>query len=659
MFTRIRRKPAIKFLMGVMVFGWTLIFHLPLIYAQVTSSDVSPMRNDLATPLGEKSDKSSDRENLKRDILSESLYSASVLQRVNRKNVDALRTLQRAYRAQANPAILREILLLTNRLRLKNEFVRYAEFAGGNGLVDQKLILNAALALTDERKYESAISFYQRWLDVGVMPPTNLYLRLLIQIEVGRLRYLTNQIELAARDFDQVLNQLDLVSPDQRQQLLRNSSTTYRMMGRAFLGRGSIERAEQLFRRANVDASLAIRLQDEASVAFAKSDWKTAEQKIIQSISKENNNSESYNLLQKILKAKFQDESAAKQAMVEQLALIRKRFNTGKVLDEQLVELYTDLRQASSATEILLDQRNGTIYRDVANRKLLDLAIQEKDAARFLECLMIEVDEHENLLAIRRSLRDAADDKGFYERFQQFLGESKLTTAGGFATELFFMYAPSGDRTLNQEVLEQYLQELGSSQKKRKAASCFALEAFANKRYRLAVIGIQKCRQFNRDQDDQVIDVRRQLENILGLIVSHTFLGEFDKARREILFAAKLQASTASVSQLHAWLDLQEGKYLGAIEKYSLFLATNDKPGIPKSLFQLIERARLELALTLVLTDRDDLAVEIIQQAFDSNPLGPDRSSFDRNNRRYASVFKQFDSLIEKVEMGRSELSIE
>ena len=148
MFTRIRRKPAIKFLMGVMVFGWTLIFHLPLIYAQVTSSDVSPMRNDLATPLGEKSDKSSDRENLKRDILSESLYSASVLQRVNRKNVDALRTLQRAYRAQANPAILREILLLTNRLRLKNEFVRYAEFAGGNGLVDQKLILNAALALS-------------------------------------------------------------------------------------------------------------------------------------------------------------------------------------------------------------------------------------------------------------------------------------------------------------------------------------------------------------------------------------------------------------------------------------------------------------------------------------------------------------------------------
>lgn len=645
--------------MGVTIFGWMLVFPVSPICAQVILSDAAPMRDDLAMPLGEKSAQSSDRENLKRHILADSLYFASVLQGLNRKNLDALRTLQRSYRVQPNPGLLKEILLLTNRLRLKNEFVRYAEFAGGNGLVDQKLILNAALALTDERKYESATSFYQRWLDVGAMPPTNLYLRLLIQIEVGRLRYLTNRFELAARDFEEVLNQLDLVSPDQRQQLLRNSATTYRMMGLAFLQQGSVERAEQLFRRANVDASLAVRLQDEASVAFAKSDWKTAEQKIIQSISKENNNSESYNLLQKILQAKLQDEPAAKQAMVEQLASIRKRFNTGKVLDERLVELYTDLRQTSSAKEILLDQRNGTIYRDVANRKLLDLAIQEKDASRFLECLMIEVDEHENLLAIRRSLRNAADDKAFCERYQQFIGESKLTIAGGFATELFFMYAVSDDRTPNQDILEQHLRELGSSQKKRKAASCFALEAFANKRFRLAVVGIKKCKQFNRDQNDKVIDVRRQFENMLGLVVSHTLLGEFDEARSEILSAARLQSSSASVSHLHAWLDLQEGKYSNAIEKYSLFLATNDKPGMPKSLFQLVERARLELALTFVLMDRDDLAVEIIQQAFDSNPFGPNRSSFDRNNRRFANAFKQFDALIEKVKMGGPDLSIE
>ena len=67
-------------------------------------------------------------------------------------------------------------------------------------------------------------------------------------------------------------------------------------------------------------------------------------------------------MLQKILKAKLQDELAVKQAMVDQLSLIRKRFKTGKVLDERLVELYIDLQETPSAIEILLDQRNGVAH---------------------------------------------------------------------------------------------------------------------------------------------------------------------------------------------------------------------------------------------------------------------------------------------------------
>lgn len=656
MFTPRSKKPQNQFLMRATFFGWVLLLNPFPIAAQITSTDVSPIEIeiDLALPLRQKS-----TESLSRKIHAESLYFAGVLQQLTRKNLEALRTLQRSYRAAPNAGLLRDILLLTNRLRLKNEFVRYSEFSGGVGLVDQKLILNAALALTDQRKYESAILFYQRWLDVGTQPPANLYLKLLIQIEVGRLRYLTKQFEFAARDFQQVLDQLDLVSTNQRQQLLRNASTTYRMMGNAFLKQGSIELAERLFRRADVDTSPAIRLQDESAIALANSDLETAEKKIIQSISKENNDSESYDLLQRIFEAKIQNESAFKQAMVDQLVSIRKRFKTGKVLDERLVELYIDLGQTSSAIEILVDQRSGTIYRDLANRKLLDLAVQELDASRFLDCLLIEVDEHENLLAIRRTLRNAAENKRFVECYEQFRGASKLTTAGRFASELFFMFVPASDQTPNPEILEQHLRELDSALKKRNAASCFALEAFATKRYEMAVIGIKKCQQFNRDQTDKVIDRQRQFENILGLVVSHTLQGEFGEARVAIDAASKLQASSASVSHLHAWLDLQNGRFDDAIDKYSSFLSNNDKSGMPQSLFQLIERARLELALSFVLIDRDDLAIEIIKQAFDSNPLGPDRSSFDRNNQRYAIKFKRLESLIGKVKNGGPFLSLE
>lgn len=653
MFNPNHLNPQFLVLLGTTFFGLALTPNARPIIAQQTATDVSPAQTELATLLLEKSNPSLDREAFNKEILAESLYSVGRMQQFKRKNLEALRTLQRSYRAEPNAALLHEILILANRLRLKNEFVRYAEFSGGKGLVDQKLILNAALALTDQRKYATAISFYQRWLDVGAKPPTNLYLQLLIQVEVGRLRYLTNQIEQAAIDFKIVLDQLDTLSPNQRQQLLRNSATTYRMMANAFLKQGSIELAEKLFRRANVDANPAIRLQDEASIAFAKSEIDLAEQKIIQSISKENNNSASYDLLQKIFESKLQDEKkAVQQAMVKQLSTIRIKFKTGKVLDERLVELYVELGQTPAAIEILLDQRSGTIYRDLANRKLLELAIENQDASRFLECLLIEVDEHENLVAIRKLMRDAAENAPFMESYRKFRAESKLSIEAGFASELFFMYVDSDARMLNRILLDQRISELESSLKKRKAASCFALEAFATKRYDLAVYGIQKCQQFNRDQNEKAIDPRRQFENTLGLIVSYTLLGEFDNARNLVESAIKLQAASASVSHLHAWLDLQNGKYVDAIEKYSQFLSANDKPGIPQSLFQLIERAKLELALSFILIERDDLAVEIIKQAFDSNPLGPDRSSFDRNNQRYKKSFMKFGKLIEQVKNG-------
>ena len=644
--------PQYLLVLGTMFLGWTIVLSDRPMVAQQTATDVSPAQTDLATVLLEKSNTTLDQEANNRAILAESLYAIGGIQQFNRKNLDSLRTLQRSYRAEPNAALLQEILILANRLRLKNEFVRYAEFSDGKGLIDQELILNAALALTEQRKYQSAISFYQRWLDVGMRPPTNLYLQLLIQIEVGRLRYLTNQFEQAAIDFKIVLDQLDTLSPNQRQQLLRNSATTYRMMANAFLKQGSIDLAEKIFRRANVDASPAIRLQDEAAIAFSKSEIDLAEQKVIQSISKENNNSATYNLLRKIFEAKLQDETAVQQAMVKVLSNIRIKFKTGKVLDERLVKLYIELGQTPAAREILLDQRNGTIYRDLANRKLLELAIENQDASRFLECLLIEVDEHENLVAIRKKMRMAAENAPFLASYRKFLAESKFSIEASFASELFFMHVESNDRGLNRKLLDQRISELESLSQKRKVAGCYALEAFATKRYDLATYGILKCQEFNLGQNGKTIDPRRQFENTLGLIVSYTLLGDFDNARKWVRAAIQLQASSASVSHLHAWLDLQDGNYVDAIEKYSKFLSVNDKPGIPQSLFQLIERAKLELALSLILIERDDLAVEMIKQAFDANPLGPDRSSFDRNNQRYKKYFLQLGKLIEQVKNG-------
>ncbi|MEE2641223.1 MAG: hypothetical protein VX768_11400, partial [Planctomycetota bacterium] len=273
--------------------------------------------------------------------------------------------------AQRRPSsvVFEQILQISEALQLTHEFLLYAEAGMDEPLADARIALRSAVALTDRKKYLAAATYYRKWLDLKKESTVN-YLKVLIEIEMGRLWYLSGNYSQAESAFLLALEHLDSnrLPEKQKQQLLRNSEVTYRLMASTFLKTENTGLAEKTFALANRGKELPIHLLDAAQIAFAKKEYARSRDLCYRFIAKQPNHSEAYELLEKILKQPGSDDPLKKANFVTALEAIRKKHPSGKVLDDLLVKLYLQAGRIGKAKQILQNQRRDSLWRDRANR---------------------------------------------------------------------------------------------------------------------------------------------------------------------------------------------------------------------------------------------------------------------------------------------------
>lgn len=618
----------------------------------------------------------------------------------SRLNQQPLRALQRSWRLNRDPSCFEEILRRTIGLRLRDEFLAFAESGLDQQLTDDQIALQAAVALTDRRKYKAAAAYYQKWLAIKPGRAIN-YLQILIRIEMGRLYYLSQEYELASAAFREVLQKLDskqLPAP-QKQQLLRNSQTTYRLMARSFLKSGDIKLAEKLFALAHQGSSDPIRFLSQAQIAFAKSDLSAAGDLVRRFIAKQPNNSEAYQILIEVIKAEEPDPALASSKFMTELENFRANYPTGKVLDDLLVKYYLQTNQRDKAIELLEHRRNNSIWKDTANRQLLVIHSGASDLKKLLECVQLEVEDHVNLVKIRPLLTTWAESAkskvssvlpaDFAQRkltnqiavctlqlhllasIEKSISAKKTSTETPLNTDptkqeptsppvkSLVQNEPQWSASLktSREVVRRLQTQIVNSddllrRQKTRYLMLLGKECLAMGRYPLAIESFDHCLQLNQAEWQSAGGQRSRLEIYLARTFCYGQLTQSDQALAELKLAEDIQKVSPSVMHLRGWLNLQLGNLDDAIVAYDSFLRKHDRMGNSASLRRLIERARLELALVFFLMKKNQLALEMIHRIYDRNPLGPDLAAFSRNNQKYQKQLNQFFELESGVKHG-------
>ena len=168
----------------------------------------------------------------------------------------ALKAYQRAYHWNPDPSMVpQEIIPLAFYLERPGVATRYAILAAERKTTDTELLRQLALHLTQQEDYDRALRFYDRMLKLLADQPLKRQW-VVTHFEAGRLNFLTDHYHRAADSFvivDQALKQPDDFELDEQtvRQIEGKPHLTYTLMGEAFLEADRLDRAEELFRRAD------------------------------------------------------------------------------------------------------------------------------------------------------------------------------------------------------------------------------------------------------------------------------------------------------------------------------------------------------------------------------------------------------------------------
>ncbi len=579
-----------------------------------------------------------------RRLLSVALVLEGELQLRRGADHVALRAFQRAFRLIPSAQSLESILRLTMKMKLKEEFFRYVVAGSEMRVSDAKLVLQAAMLLTENKKYLAAIGYYRNWLHLNRENP-NTYFVNLIRLEMGRLLYLKDDYVAASDLFRLVLDALSDdggLSQQERNQLLRNAVVTYRMMGNSLIQSGDVDLAEQLLRKTWSVTSKSTVLKDEATLLLARGDLDQAEKKLLQSIAKQSNDSEAFQLLERILLKKFKEKNRVVIEMINILESVRKRFQTGKVVDDQLVRFYRERDLWPNAIAILENQRAGLLWQDEANRKLLGIRLLQNDGSKFLEAMAIELKKRGSVDAIGEVLQRAVSKPELMLDIEKFQSAQPEALVQRFCRDLMVMLSNPKKAKWLRPAVEAHLESISIPSLKRKLVNCWAEECRRAGQYAVAIPAFKLCLDLNRSSNDQWVDSKLAFESLISLAMCSVHLGLFETADEYLNQARDFRIGTAALDHLDAWTELQKGCFFEAIEAYRDLIQKYDSPGKSSGPGQMIELAKLELGLAFSIVNRPFLAGEIVAEVFDSKPQGPNLTVFEKNNRKYAKEINEF-----------------
>ena len=216
-----------------------------------------------------------------------SLFGAARMAEDKGKFAEALRLYQRALRHDPDsPSILWEIVAVAERLNRKSEMIRYAARAVEVSPADPDRLAQIGEQLVERGDYEGALRLYDeidRRFEGNRKTPSFV----MLELEMGRLRFLTGKYQEAADSFAEVLRAIDNpkeynLPPNLPEALMGERGRYMLLFGEAFLSaelpakaRDAFERAARVAPDKARDAFLSARVlmqEDEPAKAIAALD---------------------------------------------------------------------------------------------------------------------------------------------------------------------------------------------------------------------------------------------------------------------------------------------------------------------------------------------------------------------------------------------------
>jgi tetratricopeptide (TPR) repeat protein len=226
------------------------MFILPAL--QLMADPTPPAKQPLDNPLETLNPKQPRTEEEEDRLAALAHFSAGRMLEQRNQFPEALREYERAirYDPDASP-VLRELVPLAFTLDRPDEALRYAvKFAEQNPM-DAELVQRSAEYLSESGEWKEALKLYKQAAQQLAKEKPSAQ-QITIQMEIGRLSFLTEQYADAAAALKQVLEALE--TPDKfnidataQKQLLGDGGATYDLMGIVFLEAGQPDNARKAY----------------------------------------------------------------------------------------------------------------------------------------------------------------------------------------------------------------------------------------------------------------------------------------------------------------------------------------------------------------------------------------------------------------------------
>lgn len=358
---------------------------------------------EIAQPLVPKADRThADADRLE----AQALFAAGRLHELRGQDSKALRFFQRAHRRDtSSAAILGKIVESSLKQQRFDVAIRYAVKLSDWKHLEPDVRRAVAVLLADQRKWLEAANIYESLL--AEQHETNRTATIAMRLELGRLFFLAERFDSAAKEFTSVLESLDSSeSADSGTAELRDvfadDTAVYRLFGEAFLEAGQYDRAADMFRRARTDSE-RLREYDLARVDFARDEPAKAVERLSPLIRQGSLSA------QQELVGLFADalrESQGEEEALRQLeALDAKRPSVA--VKQVLVREYERQNQLRRAVPLLeeLWKRSPSVELAVS---LAEFYIEEQDTSSLLK-LLGELDKQPESLASIAELEAVLD----------------------------------------------------------------------------------------------------------------------------------------------------------------------------------------------------------------------------------------------------------
>jgi tetratricopeptide (TPR) repeat protein len=267
----------------------------------------------------------------------------------------ALRLYQRAlrYDPKALP-VLEQIVPLAFKLNRPNEAVRYALKAVELDPSDPLLLRCLGVHLTEQGDFKGALKLYEKAQELD--KPEKSAAHIVLQMEMGRLYFLTDRHKEAAAAFDEVVEALK--KPEEfgldaklRKEIIKEPGKLYAMFGEAFLEAGQAAKALAVFDKAQeTEKDAAVHAYRLARVHLAADEPGKALEKLQVYLDARSTKEASgpYELLAKVL-----EKLGRKQELLSQLEGLHKADAKNQPLAHYLASEYLRTDQVAKAAAVL------------------------------------------------------------------------------------------------------------------------------------------------------------------------------------------------------------------------------------------------------------------------------------------------------------------